>query len=484
MPSRSIVHYTANRLPTLSKNGYLLVTSDLVESTDIMKNQQNDGILDLIPKSNLSNQDYMSDRNILTHTLSNPKSVNEVSINILNPDLTDIPLEPNTTCLLRITTPIPKPTQYIAKVAESVAEQQVANVIAQDIEQLTDPNVAEVNGRIDNSNIVGEQGRGDGIDPSDVDRARDAVEVEEALQGQPVPLPEAPPEDAGDAPIQMPDAPFEFDEDPPPIPAVDYPTDRPLPSRFDDPSYTGRADPNIPDVGSEPDRPDPPPRTDEPRLQRGEEPRPNPEDPPQREEEVREERRELEGQKLALTERLSRLESEHRAEQAQRGVAVGRGRKPRAQKNTLVEIKNAQSALDRVEERLAGFDVERGNQREAIQARENVRRAREQARERGGDMGRFLPLGQRRDRAANKALEAEGRNVPIGFQRKGAKKVRRLQPIAGQRQRGRETEEQRESLLPTPGTAGPATARPVPRSAVPLDTPVSALPKGSGLDTP
>ncbi len=429
--------YTANKLPTLSKNGYILVTSDIVESTDIMKNQQNDGILDLIPKSNLSNQDYMSDRNILTHTLSNPKSINEVTINILNPDLTDISLEPNTTCLLRITTPIPKPTQYMAKVAESVAEQQVANVIAQDIEQLTDPNVANVNGRIDLSNIIGEQGRGDGVDPSDVDRARDEVEVEQALQGAPGPLPEAPPEDAGDAPIVMPDMPAQPDEpDPPPIPPVDYSTDRPLPSRFDDPQFTGRADPNVPDVGSEPDRPDAPPRTDEPRLQRGEEPRPNPEDPPQREEEVREGRRQLEGQKLALTERLSRLESEHRAEQAARGVAVGRGRKPKAQKNTLLEIKNAQSALDRVEERLRGFDVTRGNQREGLQARENVRRARERAREGGGDMGRFLPMGQRRERAANKALEAEGRNVPIGgFQRKGAKKVRRLQPIAGQRQR-------------------------------------------------
>ncbi len=276
--------YTANRLPTLSKNGYLLVTSDLVESTDIMKNQQNDGILDLIPKSNLSNQDYMSDRNILTHTLSNPKSVNEVTINILNPDLTDIPLEPNTTCLLRITTPIPKPTQYMAKVAETVAEQQVANVIAQDIEQLTDPNVANVNGRIDLSNIIGEQGRGDGVDPSDVDRARDEVEVEQALQGAPGPLPEAPPEDAGDQPVQMPDMPAQPDEPDPP----------PLPSRFDDPQFTGRADPNVPDVGSEPDRPDVAPprtRTDEPRLQRGEEPQPNPEEPPQREEEVREGRR-------------------------------------------------------------------------------------------------------------------------------------------------------------------------------------------------
>ena len=399
--------YTADRLPTLSKNGYLLVTSDLVESTDIMKNQQNDGILDLIPKSNLSNQDYMSDRNILTHTLSNPKSVNEVTINILNPDLTDISLEPNTTCLLRITTPIPKPTQYIAKVAENVAEQQVANVIARDIEMVTDPKVADVNGRIDNSNIVGQQGRGDGIDPSDVDRARDELEVEEALQGQPVVLPEAPPEDAGDAPIQMPDMP------------------------------------------AEPDEPDAPPQV--PQLLEGEEPQPNPEDPPQRPEEVKEAQRTLQSQAIALTERLERLEREHRAEQAQRGVAVGRGRKPKAQKNTLLAIKNTQAALDRVEDRLRGFYSE-------ADERENLARARDFAAARG-DEGKYLALVESREETAGRLVAGDaGRNAERvleeyrqmdprtladprrerAFRRQGG--VRKLKPIPGQRRRARGNE--------------------------------------------
>ena len=44
--------FTATRLPILSTNGYLMITSDLVEPTDVLKNQQNQGLLDIIPKTN------------------------------------------------------------------------------------------------------------------------------------------------------------------------------------------------------------------------------------------------------------------------------------------------------------------------------------------------------------------------------------------------------------------------------------------------
>ncbi len=103
----------ASRLPILNTNGYLLITSDIVEHNDITKDGKFLGILDMIPKSNLSNQDYVADRNVLTHTISNPTVVQSISVNILNPDLTDVPLEPNSTLLLKITYPLPKQTEVL-----------------------------------------------------------------------------------------------------------------------------------------------------------------------------------------------------------------------------------------------------------------------------------------------------------------------------------------------------------------------------------
>ena len=117
--------FTASRLPILSQNGYLLILSDLVEPTDIMKNQVNQGLLDIIPKTNLSNQDFVSERNVLIHTLSNPKVFNEININILNPDLTDIQLEPNSAVLIRITLPSPKPTVFLSTAGSSYHQQIV-----------------------------------------------------------------------------------------------------------------------------------------------------------------------------------------------------------------------------------------------------------------------------------------------------------------------------------------------------------------------
>ena len=102
--------FRASRLPILSDNGYMIISTDLVEQNDVVKNKTNLGIIDLIPKSNLNNQDYVADRNALTHTLSNPKIINSINIDILNPDLTDINLEPNSSLLLQIITPTPKQT--------------------------------------------------------------------------------------------------------------------------------------------------------------------------------------------------------------------------------------------------------------------------------------------------------------------------------------------------------------------------------------
>ena len=122
---------TAKELPRLSINGYMLILSDLVNQNDQAGNRSECGILDLIPKSSLSNQDFIATINEIVHTLSNPKVVNSIEINILNGDLTDLSLEPNSTVLVKITTPTPRPTELLANVQENIAENQVQQTVEQ-----------------------------------------------------------------------------------------------------------------------------------------------------------------------------------------------------------------------------------------------------------------------------------------------------------------------------------------------------------------
>jgi hypothetical protein len=185
--------FVASKLPTLSTNGYLMITSDLVEGNDILKNQQTDGLLDIIPKSSLSNQDYMADRNIITHTLSNPKSINEINIKILNPDMTDITLEPNSQVLVRITLPTPKPTNFLQEEELEAQSQQVGAVVNNMIASHTDPNKAQTNLRLDISNLSGVGGGAEGVGGGEVELAQQAIvqnAIADTLQGLAPALPQ------------------------------------------------------------------------------------------------------------------------------------------------------------------------------------------------------------------------------------------------------------------------------------------------------
>ena len=173
--------FTARKLPTLSQNGYMVITSDLVEPVDVLKNQQNTGILDIIPKSNLSNQDYVADRNILTHTLSNPKQVNTISMAILNPDLTDIDLEPDSSFLFKISIPIPKPTNFLASTAQAAKEQQVSGALSSILQKSTDPNKQGNNLRMDISNIIGDGGGGAGVPDEDLNEIEAVIDAQAGL---------------------------------------------------------------------------------------------------------------------------------------------------------------------------------------------------------------------------------------------------------------------------------------------------------------
>ena len=122
---------TARNLPILSKNGYMLVLSDIVDQMDFAKDRREIGIIDMVSKSSLSNQDFISDRQVMTHVLSNPKSLNYININIVNPDLTDIALEPSSTILLKLTFPRPKNTILIQNTEDTIAD----NIITQQTQQ-------------------------------------------------------------------------------------------------------------------------------------------------------------------------------------------------------------------------------------------------------------------------------------------------------------------------------------------------------------
>jgi hypothetical protein len=109
----------ASNLPALSKDGYYIITSDIVDNySDVTKQGENLPLLGIVPISNLSNQDFLTNKNTLIHTISQPKVVNQVTIKILKPDLTAPQLEENSSVLLQITMPLPPTNPMMADLTE------------------------------------------------------------------------------------------------------------------------------------------------------------------------------------------------------------------------------------------------------------------------------------------------------------------------------------------------------------------------------
>ena len=95
---------TANKLPVLSDEGYLIITSDIVPGlNDVLKNKSNIPLLGVVPKSNLSNQDFINSIQEITHVTTQDQVVNNIGIEVLNPDLTAPFLNENSTIILKIT---------------------------------------------------------------------------------------------------------------------------------------------------------------------------------------------------------------------------------------------------------------------------------------------------------------------------------------------------------------------------------------------
>jgi len=127
----------ANELPTLSRFGYFLVSSDIVANTDIVNRNDPLALLDVIPITSLSNQDFIADRNQLAHVITNPKVLNSITIRVLNPDLSIPTLQPNSSVILKITKPLPTPTQIQAEVIDNQTTQLIEKeVVAEEQQEL------------------------------------------------------------------------------------------------------------------------------------------------------------------------------------------------------------------------------------------------------------------------------------------------------------------------------------------------------------
>ena len=115
----------AERLPELETDGYLVITTDSFSKTDTLKKKVPSMLLDMVPISNLNSRDFIQNTNLLSHTLTNPVLLNEININILRPDLTDIALRENSTVLLNITVPEPIAPLVIENAELEAVENQI-----------------------------------------------------------------------------------------------------------------------------------------------------------------------------------------------------------------------------------------------------------------------------------------------------------------------------------------------------------------------
>jgi hypothetical protein len=97
------VKITATRLPILSDEGYFLITSDIVGSmNDVVKKKQPVPLLGIIPKSNLSNQDFINSLQEITHITSQDRVLNQIKFGIYNADLTSPQLNEKSSIILKI----------------------------------------------------------------------------------------------------------------------------------------------------------------------------------------------------------------------------------------------------------------------------------------------------------------------------------------------------------------------------------------------
>ena len=100
----------AKNLPILSTTAYYLITSDILDGmNDIVNDGDPMSLIGVVPKSSLSNQDFIYSSQDIINVVTNPKVINKIKIKILKPDLTDPSLEANSSVIIKIDVPIPQP---------------------------------------------------------------------------------------------------------------------------------------------------------------------------------------------------------------------------------------------------------------------------------------------------------------------------------------------------------------------------------------
>jgi len=100
----------AGDLPTLSEEGYYLITSNIIDGyKDRVKRGTPIPLLGVAPISNLSSQDFIQTRNQMVHTIQNEMIINSIKIKILTPDLKNPVLQENSSVILKIVRPLSVP---------------------------------------------------------------------------------------------------------------------------------------------------------------------------------------------------------------------------------------------------------------------------------------------------------------------------------------------------------------------------------------
>ena len=102
---------TAENLPTLSNFGYYLITSDLVPTyKDVVAKGDPIGLLGVVAKTNLSNQDFIPlAESDIVQVLNQDTIINNIRVKVLNPDLSNPQLAQNSSIILRLDVPIEQP---------------------------------------------------------------------------------------------------------------------------------------------------------------------------------------------------------------------------------------------------------------------------------------------------------------------------------------------------------------------------------------
>ena len=112
----------ADKLPRLSKHGYYLITSDILDNfKDNVKKGDVLPLLGVVPKSSESNQDYITANNQIIQVLSQDKVLNKIKIKVLNPDLTNPHLGNSSSVLMKITMPYITPISLMPPKEQKLA---------------------------------------------------------------------------------------------------------------------------------------------------------------------------------------------------------------------------------------------------------------------------------------------------------------------------------------------------------------------------